>query len=79
MIDIASATPRTPSRQKICRRGSSCLTVIEVEEPTEARATVYLAIGPAVIRRTDVPDELVTDALVKPKEAGFWVSGAASG
>jgi hypothetical protein len=40
--------------------------MIEVEEPTEARATGDLAIGPVVVRRTDVPDELATDALVKP-------------
>ena len=40
--------------------------MIEVEDAAEARVTGDLAIGPVVIRQTDVPDELATDALVKP-------------
>ena len=39
--------------------------MIEVEKPAEARPTGDLAICPVVIRRTDVPDELATEALVK--------------
>ena len=54
-----------PSCPKIYRRRSGGLTVIEVEEPAEARATGDLAIFPVVIRRTDVSDELATDALVE--------------
>jgi hypothetical protein len=55
-----------PCCPKICRRGSCGLPVIEVEKPAEARAAGDLAVCPVVIRRTDVPDQLATDALVKP-------------
>jgi len=55
-----------PCCPKICRRGSCGLPVIEVEKPAEARPTPDTAFRPIVIRRTDVPDELATDALVKP-------------
>ena len=58
--------PATPCYPEIRRRGSSCLTVIEVEKPAEARSAGNLAICPVVIRRTDVPDQFATDALVKP-------------
>jgi hypothetical protein len=37
-----------------------------VQKSTEARATGDLPLCPVVIRRTSVPDELATDALVKP-------------
>jgi hypothetical protein len=40
--------------------------MVVVQQSAEARATGDLAICPVVIRRTDVPDELATDALVKP-------------
>jgi hypothetical protein len=40
--------------------------MVIVQKSAEARPTGDLAICPAVIRRTDVPDELATDALVKP-------------
>jgi hypothetical protein len=40
--------------------------MVIVEQSAETRATGDLAICPVVIRRTDVPDELATDALVKP-------------
>src|SRR5664279_694257 len=55
-----------PCCPEVRRRGSSCLTVIEVEKPAEARSAGNLAICPVVIRRTDVPDQLSTVALVKP-------------
>jgi hypothetical protein len=51
---------------EIRRRGSSGLSVTEVEKPAEARSTPDTAFRPVVIRRTDVPDQLATDALVKP-------------
>ena len=63
------SAPRRP-RTSCCpiteRRGSRGLAMIEVEELAAARATGDLAIGPVVIHRTDAPDELATDALVKP-------------
>jgi hypothetical protein len=40
--------------------------MVIVQQSAEARPTGDLAICPVVIRRTDVPDELATDALVKP-------------
>ena len=40
--------------------------MVIVQQSPEARPTGDLAICPVVIRRTDVPDELATDALVKP-------------
>ena len=41
--------------------------MVIVQQSAEARATGDLAICPVVIRRTDVPEELATDALVKPR------------
>jgi hypothetical protein len=60
-----SSDRRDPPSPKIYRRRSSGLAVIEVEEPAEARAMGDLAIGPVVIRRIDVPDELAANALVE--------------
>jgi hypothetical protein len=40
--------------------------MVIVQQSAEARPTGDLAICPVVIRRTDVFDELATDALVKP-------------
>jgi hypothetical protein len=44
--------------------------MVIVQQSVETRATGDLAICPVVIRRTDVPDELATDALVKPPGHG---------
>ena len=55
-----------PVLSGIDRRCSCGLPIVVVQHPAEARATGDLAICPTVIRRTDVPDELATDALVKP-------------
>jgi hypothetical protein len=46
--------------------GSCGLPIAIVQHPAEARATGDLAICPVVIRRTDVPDELASNALVEP-------------
>ena len=40
--------------------------MVIVQQSAEARPTGDLAICPVVIRRTDVSDELATDALLKP-------------
>ncbi len=40
--------------------------MVVVQQSAEARPTGDLAICPVVIPRTDVSDELATDALVKP-------------
>jgi hypothetical protein len=40
--------------------------MVVVQQSAEARPTGDLAICPIVIRRTDVPDELATNALVEP-------------
>jgi hypothetical protein len=40
--------------------------MVVVQQSAEARPTGDLAICPVVIRRTDVPDELATNALVEP-------------
>ena len=39
--------------------------MVIVQQSAEARPTGDLAICPVVIRRTDVPDDFATDALVK--------------
>ena len=51
---------------EIHRRGSCGLPMVIVQQSAEARPTGDLAICPVVICWTDVPDELATDALVKP-------------
>ena len=63
---LARFVEQSPCHPEIHRRVSCGLPVIEVEKPAEARAAGDLAVCPVVIRRTDVPDQLATDALVKP-------------
>jgi hypothetical protein len=46
--------------------------MIEVEDAAEARATSDFAICRIVIRRTDVPVELATHALVENRD---WIEG----
>src|SRR5664279_5012827 len=55
-----------PCCPEIHRGSSRGLPIVIVQQSPEARPTGDLAICPVVIRRTDVFDELATDALVKP-------------
>jgi hypothetical protein len=63
---LAPGNPTTPSCPKTDRRGSSGLPVIEVEKPTEARATGDLAIGPVIIHRTALLSFARSDSLIQP-------------
>ena len=56
----------TPCYPEIHRRGSCGLPMVVVHQSAEARPTGDLAICSVVIRRTDVLDEVATNALVKP-------------
>jgi predicted sugar kinase len=40
--------------------------MVVIQQSAEARPTAHIAVGPVVIRRTDVPDELATHVLVVP-------------
>ncbi len=71
-LSVVAARVRTatigvvnPCCPEIHRRRSWCLPMVIVQQSAEGRPTGDLAICPVVIRRTDVPDELATDALVK--------------
>src|SRR5664279_3820952 len=54
-----------PCCPEIHRGSSRGLPIVVVQQSPEARPTGDLAICPVVIRRTDVPDELATNALVE--------------
>jgi hypothetical protein len=59
---VADVFAQNPCCPEIRRRVSRGLTIVVVQQSAEARPTGDLAIGPVVIRRTDVPDELATNA-----------------